>query len=406
MAEKRKDNRGRILRTGESQRKDGRYQFQYTDAAGKRHCVYALNLVDLRENEKGILRDLEDGIRGSDSKKITVNQLVEMYFENHKSIKKATEISYNKAFNYHIKDSFIGKKPISSVRNSDMLRFFNGLLEKGLSSGYLHIINAFLHPAFEMAVDDDIIRKNPAKGSISDYGRPAKEREALSISQQEKLIDFVKQSNVYNVHYPMLMIMIGTGLRCGELIGLTWKDVDTRARRLNVDHQLIYKNLGDGCRFHISTPKTDSGIRVIPMTQEVQKAFEEQRKINFMLAKDKSIEVDGYSGFVFTAKSGRPLMPYGVNSVLYNIVDAYNKEEVQKAKKEHRKAELLPKVSAHVMRHTACTRMAECRMDVKVLQYIMGHAHIDVTMEVYNHIGELTRIENEIARLDSMVLNA
>lgn len=93
-------------------------------------------------------------------------------------------------------------------------------------------------------------------------------------------------------------------------------------------------------------------------------------------------------------------------NIPYNIVDAYNKTEVERAKKEHRKAELLPKFSAHVMRHTACTRMAECRMDVKVLQYIMGHAHIDVTMEVYNHIGELTRIENEIARLDSMVLNA
>lgn len=153
------------------------------------------------------------------------------------------------------------------------------------------------------------------------------------------------------------------------------------------------------------TIKIDSGIRVIPMTQEVQKAFEEQRKINFMLAKDKSIEVDGYSGFVFTAKSGRPLMPYGVNSVLYNIVDAYNKEEVQKAEKEHRKAELLPKVSAHVMRHTACTRIAECRMDIKVLQYIMGHAHIDVTMDVYNHLGDRERIEQEIARLDSMAVN-
>ena len=137
----------------------------------------------------------------------------------------------------------------------------------------------------------------------------------------------------------------------------------------------------------------------------VKKAFEEQRKINFMLAKDKSFEVDGYSGFVFTAKSGRPLMPYGVNSVLYNIVDAYNKAEVQKAKKEHRKAELLPKVSAHVMRHTACTRMAECRMDIKVLQYIMGHAHFDVTMEVYNHLGDRARIENEIAKLDSMAVN-
>ena len=173
------------------------------------------------------------------------------------------------------------------------------------------------------------------------------------------------------------------------------------------DYRIIEKVLPYADEVHEhTTPKTESGIRIIPMTQEVAKAFEEQRKINFMLAKDKSIEVDGYSGFVFTAKSGRPLMPNGVNSVLYNIVDAYNKTEVERAKKEHRKAELLPKFSAHVMRHTACTRMAECRMDVKVLQYIMGHAHIDVTMEVYNHIGELTRIENEIARLDSVVLNA
>lgn len=98
-------------------------------------------------------------------------------------------------------------------------------------------------------------------------------------------------------------------------------------------------------------------------------------------------------------------MPYGVNSILYNIVDAYNKKEVQDAKKEHRKADLLPKISAHIMRHTACTRMAECRMDIKVLQYIMGHAHIDVTMEVYNHLSDRERIEHEIARLDNAAIN-
>ena len=131
-------------------------------------------------------------------------------------------------------------------------------------------------------------------------------------------MEFVKQSNVYNTYYPMFTIMIGTGLRCGELIGFTWKDINIKAKTVNVDHQLIYKNLGDGCKFHISTPKTESGIRGLSLQQN----------------------------------------------------------------------------------------RAECRMDVKVLQYIMGHAHIDVTMEVYNHIGELTRIENEIARLDSMVLNA
>ena len=82
-----------------------------------------------------------------------------------------------------------------------------------------------------MAVDDDIIRKNPAKSSISDYGKPAEEKEALTVSQQEKFMEFVKQSNVYNIYYPMFTIMIGMGLRCGELIGLTWM----------MDHPDIYE---------------------------------------------------------------------------------------------------------------------------------------------------------------------
>ena len=116
---KRTDNRGRILRTGESQRKDGRYQFQYTDAAGKRHCVYDLNLLDLREKERVILKDLEDGIRSGESKKITLNDLVELYLENHRNIKKVTEVSYRNAFHIHIRNSFAGEKPISDIKNRD-----------------------------------------------------------------------------------------------------------------------------------------------------------------------------------------------------------------------------------------------------------------------------------------------
>ena len=199
--------------------------------------------------------------------------------------------------------------------------------------------------------------------------------------------------------------MLGTGVRCGELIGLTWEDVDVRTKAVSIDHQLIYKDLGDGYKFHISTPKTDSGIRTIPMTSDVQRAFEEQKKLNFMLQKGKDVEIDGYKGFIFMAKSGRPLMPSAINNILYNIVDAYNKKEVQIAKTEHRNAELLPTVSAHIMRHTACTRMAEKRIDVKVLQYIMGHAHIDVTMDVYNHVSEMSRIESEITRLESVAIS-
>ena len=112
-----------------------------------------------------------------------------------------------------------------------------------------------------------------------------------------------------------------------ELIGLTWEDVDVRTKAVSIDHQLIYKDLGDGYKFHISMPKTDSGIRTIPMTSDVQRAFEEQKKLNFMLQKGKDVEIDGYKGFIFMAKSGRPLMPSAINNILYNIVDAYNKKK-------------------------------------------------------------------------------
>ncbi len=143
------------------------------------------------------------------------------------------------------------------------------------------------------------------------------------------------------------------------------------------------------------------------MTSDVQRAFEEQKKLNFMLQKGKDVEIDGYKGFIFMAKSGRPLMPSAINNILYNIVDAYKQKRSSNCKKtEHRNAELLPTVSAHIMRHTACTRMAEKkRIDVKVLQYIMGHAHIDITMEVYNHVSEMSRIESEITRLESVAIS-
>lgn len=405
MANSRKDHKGRKLREGESWRSDGRYSYRYTDIrTGKRLTIYAQDLPELREKEKQIAKDMEDNILTDGAiKKMTLNTLFSRYMAT-RELADSTRTNYINIWNNRVKDE-IGNIKVVQMLPSHVKAYYAKLSKAGYAYSTIKFIHNMLYPALEMAVDDDIIRKNPAKGSISDYGRPAEEREALTLSQQEKMLAFVQKHNVYNAYYPMLTIMIGTGLRCGELIGLTWKDIDTKARTVSIDHQLIYKNLGDGCRFHISTPKTESGVRTIPMTQDVLKAFEEQRKINFMLGKSKDVEVEGYKGFVFMAKKGRPLMPSAVNNVLYNIVDAYNKEEVKAAKKEHRKAELLPKISAHIMRHTACTRMAECRMDIKVLQYIMGHAHIDVTMEVYNHLGDRARIENEIAKLDSMAVN-
>lgn len=385
---KRTDNKGRILKTGESQRKDGRYQFQYTDSAGKRHCMYDMNLSKLREKEKKILKDLEDGIRSMDSKKITLIDLVELYLENHRSIREATEISYRKIFNVHIKDSSIGKMPICNIKNSDMLKFYNGLLDKGLSSGYLHIMNAFLSPAFDLAVDDDLIRKNPCSNIMAKLEKTEKiPKKAMTLEEQRCFLNFLSKSKRFNTYLPLFTILLGTGMRIGECLGLTWKEVDFQNKLIYVTHTLRYDNYGDGSKFHISEPKTESGKRTIPMIEEVQKAFQTIWDKNLVLGGSGNFTVDGYQNFVFlTRKKRRLYMPNTISQMLTRIVNVYNEQERITAIVENREPLLLPHLTPHIMRHTFCTRFCENETNVRVIQEVMGHRDIKVTMNVYSHV--------------------
>lgn len=313
-----------------------------------------------------------------------------------KELADTTRINYVKMWNNHVRDD-IGNIKVVQLRPSHVKAFYAKLSRAGYSYSTIKFIHILLYPALELAVDDDIIRKNPAKGALScDYGKRPEEKEILTLEQQEKLLSLIRESNVYNVYAPMFTILLETGLRCGELIGLTWSDVDMTGKELPINHQLIYKDWGNGYGFRASTPKTKPGIRTIPFTDTIHRAFAEQRKMNFVLGRHSTEEIDGYSDFIFPAKTGRPLMPSAVNNVIYNVIDAYNKEEMRKAKKEHRKPELLPKISAHNLRHTACSNMAKQGMNIKVLQYLMGHAHSDVTMDVYNHIANKQDIKEEV----------
>lgn len=397
----RKDSKGRNLRTGESERKDGIYMYRYTDVkSGKRQTIYAGELPELREKEKQIAKDLDDNILTDTAiKKMTLNTLFERYMQTRRFYD-STKINYENMWDSHVRNEF-GEKKVVQLRPSDIKIFYNEMSQKGLANNTIKYIHTLLYPVLELAVDDDIIRKNPAKNTLSgDYGKAPKEKDILTVEQQEKLFAFVCGSPVYNVYIPMLTAMLELGLRCGELIGLTWSDVDMEKKEISINHQLIYKDFGDGYKFHINTPKTKAGNRIIPMSQVVQRAFTEQKKINFMLGRHSIEEIDGYSDFIFLAKTGRPLMPSAVNNVLYNIIDAYNKAETGKAEEERRTPAFLPKISSHSLRHTACTNMAKRGMNIKILQYIMGHAHSDVTMDVYNHIAGMEDVKEEIIKYE------
>ena len=311
----RKDNKGRNLKTGEYQRPDGRYEYRYKDEiTGKRNSVYAADLASLREMEKKINKDMDDLlITDASVKKLTVNTLFERYMAT-KNIKERTKKNYIRMWDYRIRNT-LGNIRVVDFKTSHVRTFFSALSDEGLAHSTIKGLYGLLNPSFELAVEDGIIRKNPVTGTLGDYGAPAKEKEALTLEQQEKLLKFVEQSNVYKPHLPMMQVMFGACLRVSETIGLTWSDVDM---------------------------------------------------------KNREIHVGGRSGFIFNTKHGRPIMPAGVNSFLKNIVNAYNKKESKLAEEEKREPELMPSISSHTLRHTGCTRLGENNVNPKVMQYVMG----------------------------------
>ncbi len=399
---KRADNKGRILCTGERQRpEDNRYLYRYFDSTGKRRIIYALTLSELREKEKQIQRDLQDGIDISRSD-MTLNQLFQMYMDNKTDLRESTRCNYISVWNNGLKDSVLGNMKIARIRQIHICSFYSELVKKGLSANMVKLYHNLIYPALELAVDSDIIRKNPAKDAKKGIGGTKKERTAMTIAEQGKLLDFIKGSDRYRIYYPMMVFALSTALRVGELTGLRWSDVDLKENIIHIRQQLIYRNLGDGCRFHVQDLKTEAGRRDIPLTASARKSLIRQKELSLLLGTKQKKEIDGITDFVFLNSLGNPYATNAINFMLKNMVDAYNRAEREAAGREKREAEPLPHISAHILRHTACTRLAESGIDPKTLQYIMGHSSIAVTMDIYNHV-DTVRVKNEMEKAEDVI---
>ena len=396
---RRKDSQGKVLETGESQRKDGIYSFRYVGLDGKRKYIYDSNLSSLREKKRQILRDLDDGIECFED--ITLNQQFDRYLILKNTLSHSTKSNYMDLWKNHVRNTPLGRTKIDSIKKSHILTFYNKLHNKGLKYATLKVFQCILNPLFELALEDDIIRKNPCKGALKGFSKDATEKMALTKEEQKILLCFLQEDNIYQMYYPMIVFMLETGLRCGELIGLTWNDVDFRNNYVNIDHQLLYRKRDGKFSLFVGEPKTKAGFRKIPLTKSANNALKEQRQLQLELGRRTNCVIDGYKDFCFSTKHQNPFMPSSINNILENIVKSYNRQEEALAKSEKRTPILLPHISAHTLRHTACTRMAECGIDIKVLQSIMGHSDIAITMNVYNH-ASYEREQQEIMRLEML----
>lgn len=392
---KRRDAKRRVLRRGESIRRDGKYQFKY-HVNGKPHFVYSWTLEptdrvpkgkkpgpSLRELEKQIGYDL-DAMCNPLGGNMTVNELVERYLKTKTGVRRSTKQGYVTVKRVLERDPF-GEKKISSIKVSDAKLFLIKLQQedkKGYSS--IHNIRGVLRPAFQMAVDDDILRKNPfgfelAGVVVNDSVR----REAISRKQMRLFLKFVHDDNVYCKYYEAVYILFHTGMRISEFCGLTLDDIDLERKTVNINHQL--QRTAD-MQYIIQTTKTNAGTRILPITDEVAYMFRciiedrEAPKVEKM--------IDGYSGFLFYDDNGMPLIAMHWQHRFNNMVNRYN--EIYKVQ--------MPNITPHVCRHTYCSNMAKSGMNPKTLQYLMGHSDISVTLNTYTHLG-LEDAEVELRRL-------
>lgn len=383
----RKDSKGYALRTGECQRTDGRYSYSYTDRKGERHSIYSKTLAELRTREKQLQRDYEDGLDAHAASKITLNNLYDSYINQKFDLKPTTKANYKYMYNRFVRDTF-GKRKIVEIRYSDVKAFyFTFLNEKQLKANTLDNVHTQLHPAFQMAVRDGILRTNPSDGVMAEIKKSnlwdAPPRKALTIPEQKAFMNFLEDNREFEGWLPIVTVLLGTGMRIGECLGLRWEDVDFEERVISVNHNLTDRPDENGeCKKHIQTPKTKAGNRNIPIIDEVFEAFLNEYEIQKCLGFCEE-EIDGYSGFIFSTATHTVYSASAVNNAIRRVTKAYNDLEEKKAVKEKRKPILLPQFSAHNLRHTFCTRFCENETNLKVIQDIMGHADISTTMDIY-----------------------
>lgn len=379
----RRDNKNRKLWTGESQDRDGRYVFKYTDAFGQRKALYSWRLTEtdstpkgkrkdasLREKEKRLQKELDEGLTPKGGN-MTVLELVRKYIGQKRGVRHNTMANYNFVINIIAKEPF-GELRIDKVKLSDAKAWLIKLQDDGRGYSSIHSIRGVVRPAFQMAVDDDLIRKNPFAFQLATVVvNDSVTREAITRKQERQFLEFVQSDKHFSKYYEGIYILFKTGLRISEFCGLTVTDIDFDKHCINVDHQLQRTRKME---YVIEETKTESGTRLVPMTEDVETCF---KKIIQNRPKPRTEPmIGGKAGFLYLDKNSMPMVALHWEKYFQHIREKYN--SIYKVQ--------LPIITPHVARHTFCSNMAKSGMNPKTLQKIMGHSDIGVTLNTYTHV--------------------
>lgn len=357
-----KSLKGKELGVGISQQTNGLYVARFTDRFGRRKSKRFKKLQECRQ----WIADATYIDEHSDLENAT-DMLVDAWFEywidlKKKTVRPNTVRNYSERYERNIKN-VIGNKLLTEVKPIHCQKIFSDMADEGYKTTTIYQTRIALYNMLEFAKENEVIITNPCKKSVkSDIGKPSDKKEALTIDDQRRFLAAAKgQSYEYQYRFALQ-----TGLRTGELVGLKWEDINFERKTLTIERSMEFRyKVGE---WRVGPPKSKSGYRTIPLTDEAICILKAQKEKNRKL---KVIDKE-WTDTVFLCRKGQPVKNSTYDTALFKICDKAG----------------IKRFSMHVLRHTFATRCIEGGMMPKTLQKILGHSNIGITMNLYVHITE------------------
>lgn len=381
------DNSGKELPKGIRQRKDGRYEGRFT-YQGEAYTLYNKNIKNLMKEMQDKRYEVEHGLYVKKSR-ITVDSWFHTWLEEYKKngIKYGTYKTYLEEYESHIKKPF-GNKKLTEVRSEHIQRLFNKMAEN-YSRSTVNLVKIILNSMFKQACKNRLILHNPVENTTMPKNKKEKKIRVFTVEEQKLFLQYAQDS----IYYPLYVVALGTGMRTGELRALQWEDIDFEKRIISVKGTLKYIAKGGAEKYRIDSPKTQSSKREIPMLDNVywilkrhKKEQMEQKVFLGELWKPQA----GFETLVFTAGFGTCI----TDTALY--------QDMKKIEEKIRAAEYeFEDATPHTLRHTFATRGLENGIPPKVMQELLGHTSITMTLDIYSHVLPNTKAE-EMKKLANM----
>lgn len=387
-----KDLKGKELGTGLRQKPNGTYSARYVDRYGCRKEIYDRNLAELKRKLNAAIYDDMHGINVANDS-ITVSQWFKDWIEIHKYkvIRNNTKMYYTQVFTKHI-EPVLGRKKLKDVTQLNIKSLLKELDQKGYHYETQNKVRIMLLDMFNKAMVDNYVLKNPCKG-IKLSRDEKKDMRVFTRDEQKEFFDCCKGTFYDN----LFVVAVSTGLRQGELCALTWDDIDLEKKEIYINKTLLYQKLEGDIKkeFHINPPKTKTSKRVVPMSRQCEQALKRQLiQHNNIMSRKYSKPLEGFQDLLFTTKFGTPICDQIMIDAIKKIVS-----EINLCKDELEQFEMF---TPHCFRHTFATRCFEAGIQPKTVQNYLGHATLQMTMDLYTSVLENHR-QSEIQKLENVL---